>query len=335
VEGDVAHLSDFTAAPQARTTGPAAARTQEDTGCAELGAAAHAVTALYRSHALALTRLAFIVLGDCQSAEDVVQEAFCGLFRAWDRLPADANVLGYLRVSVVNGCRTMIRRSKRTPRAQPVPPAPSAEASMLVGEERRATVAALRRLPPRQREALVLRYFADLPEQGPVVRNYQPRAVTSVDLIDTLAPGGTLAAGRFLVLRPPAGESAPTAAFITPDGTKLIGGTGKSDSPPTRGPWTGELSVYAARTGTLLQRLAPWKWNGLDRRPAHGGFPKELIAWSNTSGSRLILLHPVDDLNILGVATSRGFRATGTPLPQAPGYQELEYALRTASQMVW
>jgi hypothetical protein len=61
----------------------------------------------------------------------------------------------------------------------------------------------------------------------------------------------------------------------------------------------------------------------------------ELIAWSNTSGSRLVLLHPVDDLNILGVATNSGFRATGAPLPQASGYQELEYALRTASQMAW
>jgi hypothetical protein len=78
VEGDVAHLSDFTGAPQARTAGPAALRPQEDTGCAELSAAARAVTALYRSHALGLTRLAFIVLGDRQSAEDVVQEAFCG-----------------------------------------------------------------------------------------------------------------------------------------------------------------------------------------------------------------------------------------------------------------
>jgi RNA polymerase sigma-70 factor (sigma-E family) len=165
VEGDVAHLSDFTGAPLARTTGAAVPCPQEDTGRAEFSAAAHAVTALYRSHALGLTRLAFIMLGDRQSAEDVVQEAFCGLFRAWDRLPDEANVLGYLRVSVVNGCRTVIRRRKRTPQSLTVPPAPSAEASMLVGEERRATVAALRRLPPRQREALVLRYFADLPEQ--------------------------------------------------------------------------------------------------------------------------------------------------------------------------
>jgi hypothetical protein len=156
-----------------------------------------------------------------------------------------------------------------------------------------------------------------------------------VGLIDTLAPGGTLAAGRLLVLRPPAGESAPGDVFITPDGTKLIGGTGKSGFAPARGTWTGELSVYSARTGALLQRLAPWKWDGLDRRPAHGGFPRELIAWSSLSGSQLILLHPVDDLNILGVLTGRRFSPAGALLPQAAGYQELEYALRTAGQVAW
>jgi hypothetical protein len=167
------------------------------------------------------------------------------------------------------------------------------------------------------------------------LRQYRPPTVTSLHLIDTLAPGGTLAAGRLLVLRPPAGESVPADVFITPDGTKLIGGTGKHDFPPTRGPWTGELSVYSAQTGALLRRLAPWKWNGLDSRPRHGGSPRELIAWSNASGSRLLVLHPVDDLNILGVLTGRGFSPAGVPLPRAPGYQELEYALRTASQMVW
>jgi RNA polymerase sigma factor (sigma-70 family) len=50
-----------------------------------------------------------------------------------------------------------------------VPPAASAEADALAGEEQRAAVAALRRLPPRQREALVLRYFAELPEQETAV----------------------------------------------------------------------------------------------------------------------------------------------------------------------
>jgi hypothetical protein len=156
-----------------------------------------------------------------------------------------------------------------------------------------------------------------------------------VDLIDTLAPGGTLAAGRLLVLRPPAGESAPSDVFITPDGTKLIGATGKTAIAPTRGPWTGELSVYSTRTATLLQRLAPWKWNGSDNRPRHGGSPQEKLAWSDPSGSQLIVLHPLDGLNMLGVLTGHGFSPAGAPLPQASGYQELEYALRTAGQVAW
>ena len=155
MEGDVTHL---------RPAGPLA-RPQQDAASAECPvAASHAVTALYRSHALGMTRLAFIMLGDRQAAEDVVQDAFCGLFRAWDRLPDHTNMVAYLRVSVVNGCRSALRRARRAPRSMAVPPAPSAEAAVLVGEERRAAVAALRRLPPRQREALVLRYFADLPE---------------------------------------------------------------------------------------------------------------------------------------------------------------------------
>lgn len=124
--------------------------------------AADEVSALFREHALGLTRLAFLMLGDRFAAEDVVQEAFCGLYGAWDRLRCHDNVVGYLRVSVLNGCRSAVRRSRRAPRILTVAPAPSAEADALSGEERRAAVAAMRRLPARQREALILRYFADL-----------------------------------------------------------------------------------------------------------------------------------------------------------------------------
>lgn len=162
--------------------------------------------------------------------------------------------------------------------------------------------------------------------------HWLPPATTQVDLIDTVAPGGALAAGRLLVLRPPAGESAPGDVFITPDGTKLIGGT---TAVAAGGPWTGELPAYSARTGTLLQRLAPWGWNGSDGRPGHGGSPSELIAWSSPSGTRLILLHPLDGLNILGVLAGDRFSPVAAPLPRAAGYRELEYALRTASQVAW
>ena len=64
--------------------------------------AARAVTALYRAHALGLTRLAFLVLGDRPAAEDVVQDAFCGLYRAWDRLPDHDNVQGWMNTIVAS-----------------------------------------------------------------------------------------------------------------------------------------------------------------------------------------------------------------------------------------
>ena len=162
MDRDIAPLRDNSHAGLGGADVPRRPAGLSDAGCDT--SASRAVTSLYRTHALGLTRLAFIVLGDRHAAEDVVQEAFCGLFRAWDRLPDGSNTVGYLRASVLNGCRTALRRQKRIPRPLGVPAAPSADAAAMVGEEQRAAVAALRRLPPRQREALVLRYYADLPE---------------------------------------------------------------------------------------------------------------------------------------------------------------------------
>ena len=73
-------------------------------------APAGAVTALYRAHALGLIRLAVVMLGDRPAAEDAVQEAFCGLYRRWHSLADPAKALSYVRSSVINGCRTVLRR---------------------------------------------------------------------------------------------------------------------------------------------------------------------------------------------------------------------------------
>lgn len=124
---------------------------------------AAAVTALYRAHALGLIRLAYLAQGSRAAAEDIVQEAFCGLYRRWDHLSSTDKALVYLRSSVLNGCRNASRRSGRAPRTVPhVPPADSAESAALIGERRREVVSALRRLPDRQREAVVLRFYLDL-----------------------------------------------------------------------------------------------------------------------------------------------------------------------------
>jgi RNA polymerase sigma-70 factor (sigma-E family) len=125
--------------------------------------ASQAVTALYREHATGLIRLAGVMLGDRPTAEDVVQEAFCGLYRRWAHLSDPAKSLPYVRSAVLNGCRTVIRRrSRHDGRLAAEPAAASAEHDALLGEEHRAVIQGVRKLPPRQREALVLRYFMDL-----------------------------------------------------------------------------------------------------------------------------------------------------------------------------
>jgi len=142
---------------------------------------AAAVTAIYQAHALGLIRLAHIMLGDRPSAEDVVQEAFCGLYRRWSHLSDTGSALQYLRTSVLNGCRSALRR-RTGQRAQPGDgrPAASAEAAVISDEDRREVMEALRRLPARQREALVLRYYLDLsPEEAATVMGIGPSSVRS------------------------------------------------------------------------------------------------------------------------------------------------------------
>lgn len=120
------------------------------------------MSALYAEHALGLTRLAQVMLGDRAAAEDVVQDAFFGLCRRWDYLTDAGKAQAYLRSSVLNGCRNVLRRQARAPVATLSTEALSADAPLLAREDREAVLAALRRLPDRQREALVLRYYLEL-----------------------------------------------------------------------------------------------------------------------------------------------------------------------------
>ena len=128
-------------------------------------AARRQVTALYEAHAPHLVRLALVILGDQGAAEDVVQDAFFGLYRRWGTLCDPSAALAYLRTSVLNGCRLAMRRRSRPAAAPDSQPLESAEATVLHTEQHRAILAAIRRLPDRQREAVVLRYFLDMTEE--------------------------------------------------------------------------------------------------------------------------------------------------------------------------
>jgi RNA polymerase sigma-70 factor (sigma-E family) len=124
------------------------------------------VTELYSEHYRALVRLAALLVRDTPTAEEVVQDAFIAMHLGWQRLGGAEKALAYLRQAVVNRSRSVLRHRLLTDRnLQEAPPdIPSAEDEVLVLLERSAAVAALRQLPDRQREAIVLRYYADLSE---------------------------------------------------------------------------------------------------------------------------------------------------------------------------
>jgi len=142
-----------------------------------------AIEALYQAHAVGLIRLAYLMLGDRPAAEDVVQDAFCSLYRSWDRLTDPARALSYVRSCVLNACRSALRRrvvGRRVAPAMYAPPAISAEATALGRHERQEVMQAVRQLPGRQREALVLRFYLDLPDQEIAhIMGVQPSTVRS------------------------------------------------------------------------------------------------------------------------------------------------------------
>jgi RNA polymerase sigma-70 factor (sigma-E family) len=125
-----------------------------------------AICELYGTHYRPLVRLAALLIRDTATAEEVVQDSFVAVHFAWHRLRDTDKALAYLRQSVVNRSRSVLRHRAVAEKhaAKLMPDAPAAEQGALTLLERSAVTAALRSLPPRQREALVLRYYADLSE---------------------------------------------------------------------------------------------------------------------------------------------------------------------------
>ncbi|MFY1671705.1 SigE family RNA polymerase sigma factor [Plantactinospora sp. WMMB334] len=127
-----------------------------------------AIASLFAAHYRPLVRLATLLLHDRGAAEEIVQDGYVALHGHWSRLRDADRALGYLRTSVVNRCRSALRHRRvvtaHLAGARPAADAPSAEAGALDLLRHDTVIAALRTLPPRQREALVLRYYLDLSE---------------------------------------------------------------------------------------------------------------------------------------------------------------------------
>jgi RNA polymerase sigma-70 factor (sigma-E family) len=111
--------------------------------------------ALYADYRMPMVRLAHVITGSNEVAEEIVQEAFVRLHR---RFAAVENPPAFLRTIVTNLCRSEVRRARISPRR--VVHTIDATGDPEIDE----TWSAVRRLPSRQRAVLALRYYADLPE---------------------------------------------------------------------------------------------------------------------------------------------------------------------------
>lgn len=126
---------------------------------------------LYAAHWRGLVRLAVLLLRDQATAEEVVQDAFVAMHGRWRSLRDPDKALAYLRQAVLNRSRSALRHrgvverylARQSPASQPTT-AESADAPALARDRREAVLDALRTLPTRQREVLVLRYYLELSE---------------------------------------------------------------------------------------------------------------------------------------------------------------------------
>jgi RNA polymerase sigma factor (sigma-70 family) len=124
---------------------------------------------LFRAQYAALLRLAMVLIGSREEAEEVVQDAFVSLHRHWSGLRETGSAGAYLRAAVVGGCRYRRRRFARAAAFAP-------KLALFLGDTTVADPAvdladvdrvasAVRALPTRQREVIVARYYLGLTER--------------------------------------------------------------------------------------------------------------------------------------------------------------------------
>jgi RNA polymerase sigma-70 factor (sigma-E family) len=120
---------------------------------------------LYQDSYHTLLRLAVLLTGDRGAAEDAVQDAFVGFWRRVEALDNPQAAKGYLRTAVVNNSRSVLRRRRTATKhlrelRQPDPP--GADSALLADARDEELRLAVGRLPRRQREVVVLRYWSEL-----------------------------------------------------------------------------------------------------------------------------------------------------------------------------
>lgn len=141
----------------------------------DVGAAASesAFESFYQEQWAAMVRLVWLMTGSRELAEDLVQDAFVRVGAHWSNVQTP---VAYLRTAVMNGVRAQARRGART-RALPSQPL-----HPVLPPELDETWRLLDRLTPRQRHALVLRFYVDL-SFDPIAKSLECRVGTAKSLV--------------------------------------------------------------------------------------------------------------------------------------------------------
>ncbi|MFC9932389.1 SigE family RNA polymerase sigma factor [Streptomyces sp. NPDC127190] len=164
--GGMPVIAPMPAARPARIPGQRDGAEETEAPAAVVGTTVDHLTETYRAHYRSLLGLAALLLDDTASCEDVVQEAFIRVHSARKRVRDPEKTLAYLRQTVVNLSRSTLRRRILGLKllSKPMPDMASAEEGAYDQLERRDLIKAMKGLQRRQREVLVLRYFADMTE---------------------------------------------------------------------------------------------------------------------------------------------------------------------------
>jgi len=129
-----------------------------------------AIVDLYRDEFRGIARLAYLLCGNTEQADDLAHDAFVRLYEQWDRVADPAKRVAYLRAIVVNLAHSAHRRAATARRHAHTPvlveggATTSAEDEAMQRSSRPDVMAAMATLPDRQRSAIVLRHWLHMTE---------------------------------------------------------------------------------------------------------------------------------------------------------------------------
>lgn len=133
-------------------------------GTLEVDGRVDVTAGLFNAHRVALVRMAALLVDDRETAQDVVQEAFLQLHAHRRSLSSPDAALPYVRRCVLNGARSVLRRRRLTRRVPVEDPQtrPGVDVAVVSNFEQRAVLAAVRGLPARQQQVVILRFWLDV-----------------------------------------------------------------------------------------------------------------------------------------------------------------------------